>query len=164
MNYYILHTGESKESYWTSAFEEYRKRIQAYGSLKDLALKPARLSEEPSPAEIEKALDKEAEALESQWKKNRLDGANTLKIALCIEGKLLSSEQLSRLLSDAEQNGKSNAVFLIGSSHGLSPRIKKECVCLSFSPMTFPHQLAKVMLAEQIYRAESIRKGGKYHK
>ena len=164
MNYTVIHTGDSKEQYWTKAFEEYQKRMNAFGQLRSIALKPVRLSDAPSPTEIEKALEREADAVEEQLKKNALDGANTLKIALCIEGKLLSSEQLSSLVSEAALNGKSNVVFLIGSSHGLSPRLKKDAFALSFSPMTFPHQLAKVMLAEQIYRAECILRGNKYHK
>ena len=164
MTYTVLHTGESKEQYWTKAFEEYQKRMNAYGQLKSIALKPVRLSEDPSEGEIERALEKEADAVEDQLKRNGLEGGNTLRIALCIEGKMLSSEQLSVLFSDAALRGKSNVVFLIGSSHGLSPRLKKSSVCLSFSPMTFPHQLAKVMLAEQIYRAECILRGNKYHK
>ena len=164
MNYTVIHTGDSKEAYWTKAFEEYQKRMNAFGHLRAIALKPARLSEDPSPSEIEKALEKEADAVEEQLRKNALDGANTLRIALCIEGKLLSSQQLSALFSDAALSGKSNVVFLIGSSHGLSSRLKKDAFRLSFSPMTFPHQLAKVMLAEQIYRAEMILRGSKYHK
>lgn len=164
MNYTVIHTGDSKEVYWSKAFEEYQKRMNAFGKLQSLALKPVRLSEDPSPSEIEKALEKEADAVEEQLRKLSLDGASTLKIALCIEGKLLSSEQLSKVFHDAAVNGRSSVVFLIGSSHGLSPRLKKDAFQLSFSPMTFPHQLAKVMLAEQIYRAETILRGNKYHK
>ncbi len=164
MNYTVIHTGDSKEPYWTQAFGEYQKRMGAFGQLKTICLKPASLSSDPGEAEIEKALEKEADAIEAQLKKLGLDGAATQKIALCIEGKMLSSEQLSDYLASCAVNGRSSVVFLIGSSFGLSERIKKQCFRLSFSPMTFPHQMAKVMLAEQIYRAECIRAGTKYHK
>ena len=164
MNYTVIHMGDSKEQYWTQAFEEYQKRMGAYGQLRSVCLKPAALVSDPNETQIAAALEKEADAIEAQWKKLGLDGGNTQKIALCIEGKMLSSEQLSGYLSNCAVNGKSSVVFLIGSSFGLSERIKRQCFRLSFSPMTFPHQMAKVMLAEQIYRAECILAGSRYHK
>jgi len=84
---------------------------------------------------------------------------------LCIEGKEKSSESFAKAINDAAVNGKSNIVFIIGSSFGLSPEIKSlSDFKLSFSPMTFPHQLMRVMLLEQIYRAFQINNNGKYHK
>jgi len=163
VNFYVLHTGDSKEHYWTDAFKEYKKRMSPL-LLEDICLKPQKLPVDPNPMQIEQALEKEADAIFAALKKHSLDSAQTLKIALCIEGKMLSSEKLAELIEQSRIDGRSQAVFILGSSHGLSPRVKDRCFKLSFSPMTFPHQLAKVMLAEQIYRATSIIKGTKYHK
>ena len=163
MNFFVLHTGESKESYWSEAFKEYKKRMSPQ-LLEDIVLKPQRLPESPSELQIQQALEKEADAIFAALKKHSLDSAQTLKVALCIEGKMLSSEKLAQFIEQSQVDGKSQAVFILGSSHGLSERVKAQCFRLSFSPMTFPHQMAKVMLAEQIYRACSIIKGSKYHK
>ena len=164
MNYVILHVGETKESYYKEAFQEFKKRMNAYGSLENIVIKPAKTpGRELSDDEIRLALEKEAETIRAQLSDPKL--AKSYKIALCIEGKSLSSEGLASLFEKAALNGKNTVVFLIGSSWGLHEEIKGMCdLRLSFSPMTFAHSLFRVMLAEQIYRAAGILQGSKYHK
>ena len=156
--------GEGKESYYKDAFQEYQKRMNAFGSLESVALKPAKTpGRELSRDEITLALTKEAEEFEKFLSMPKFQKA--YKIALCIEGKSFSSEELSRLFDKVASGGKNAVVFLIGSSWGLHERVKNLCdLRLSFSPMTFAHSLFKVMLAEQIYRAAGISAGSKYHK
>ena len=108
---------------------------------------------------IDKALEVEADKILSAIPKG------AYKIALCIEGKKISSEELASLVEDKRENGYSSFAFVIGSSYGLSQKIKGLCdFKLSMSPMTFPHQLARVMLLEQVYRAFTITAGKRYHK
>lgn len=159
MNVTIIALGKLKEKYLRDAVDEYSKRISAYGRLDIVELNPVRLSDAPSQTEIDNALTKEAEEI----KKKIPNGSYVF--SLCVEGKAKSSEQLAASIKDITLNGKSSIVFIIGSSFGLSPEIKKLSDCrLSFSPMTFPHQLMRVMLLEQIYRAFQINNNGKYHK
>lgn len=159
MNITVIALGKLKEKYLKDAITEYSKRISAYGKIEIAELSPVRLSDNPSQNEIAAALTKEAEEI----KKKIPNGSYVF--ALCIEGKEKSSEELAKALNDATLNGKSHIVFIIGSSFGLSPEIKKLADCrLSFSPMTFPHQLMRVMLLEQVYRAFQINTNGKYHK
>jgi len=164
MNFTVIHIGDGKESYYREAFSEYQKRMNAYGSLSDLSLKPAKTSgKELSPDEIRLVLEKEAQELEKVLSQPKYQ--KSYKIALCIEGKSLSSEELSDLFEKVANSGKNSIVFLIGSSWGISSRIKEMCdLRLSFSPMTFAHSLFRVMLAEQIYRACGILAGNQYHK
>lgn len=118
-----------------------------------------RLPENPSDAEISAALEAEADKLFAKIP------PQSAVIALCIEGKQLSSPDLAKKISDLGINGAGTVVFIIGSSFGLSERVKKAAaIRLSMSEMTFPHQLARVMLAEQIYRAFTIINNRKYHK
>ena len=118
-----------------------------------------RLPEDPSPAEISAGLEKEAETILAKLPKN---------CWLCVftpEGKILSSEDFAGKLKDVKLSGKSSACFLIGSSFGISPRIKEKAdFQLSMGRMTFPHHLARIMVLEQLYRAEAIQAGSKYHK
>ena len=159
MNITVIALGKLKEKYLKDAISEYSKRIGAYGKLDIVELTPVRLSDSPSQTEIDNALTKEAEEI----KKKIPNGSYVF--SLCVEGKQKSSEELAKTIQDVTLNGKSNIVFIIGSSFGLSPEIKKLSDCrLSFSPMTFPHQLMRVMLLEQIYRAFQINTNGKYHK
>ena len=159
MNITVICIGKLKEKYLKDAISEYGKRISAYGKLDIIELTPVRLSDNPSQTEIDNALAKEAEEI----KKKIPNGSYVF--SLCVEGKQKSSEELAKAINDVTLNGKSNIVFIIGSSFGLSPEIKKLSDCrLSFSPMTFPHQLMRVMLLEQIYRAFQINNNGKYHK
>lgn len=159
MNITVIALGKLKEKYLKDAISEYSKRIGAYGKLDFVELTPVRLSDSPSQTEIDNALSKEAEEI----KKKIPNGSYVF--SLCVEGKQKSSEELAKTIQDVTLNGKSNIVFIIGSSFGLSPEIKKlSDLRLSFSPMTFPHQLMRVMLLEQIYRAFQINTNGKYHK
>ncbi len=159
MNITIITLGKLKEKYLRDAITEYSKRISAYGKIDIIELNPIRLSDNPSQAEINSALSKEADEI----KKKIPNGS--FVFALCIEGKEKSSEAFAKAISEAALNGKSNLVFIIGSSFGLAPEIKSIAdFKLSFSPMTFPHQLMRVMLLEQIYRAFQINNNGKYHK
>lgn len=143
----LLCVGRLKEKFYTDACAEYEKRLSRYCTLE--------VTELPETGDIEK------------------DGAALLAripsgayvVALCIEGKSYSSEELAALFSDCASSGRSRLVFLIGGSDGLSPAVKvRSDVRLSMSRMTFPHHLARVMALEQIYRAFTICEGGKYHK
>ena len=155
----IIALGRLKESYLRDAVDEYKKRLSSSVKLNIIELNPFPLSQAPSEKEIEKALDSEAEMIIPKIPK----GAYV--VPLCIEGKQLSSEELARKLDEVALDGKSEIAFIIGSSFGLSEAIKnKTDLKLSMSRMTFPHQLARVMLLEQLYRAGQIRSGGKYHK
>ena len=159
MNITVIALGKLKEKYLTNAINEYSKRISAYGRLQIIELNPVRLSDNPSQTEIDNALSKEAEEIKKKIPNN------SYIFSLCIEGKEKSSEGFAKAINDATINGKSNIVFIIGSSFGLFPEIKSlSDFKLSFSPMTFPHQLMRVMLLEQIYRAFQINNNGKYHK
>lgn len=161
MNIFVIYLGEPKEKYLRDALSEYEKRISAFGKLTNIGLKPVSLPDNPSEKEIVSALEKEADGILLQL--NKLQGSK--KIALCVEGRQLSSEQLSDYLDRAAVDGCSSVAFVIGSSFGLSERVKARCdLRLSFSAMTFPHQLMRVILEEQIYRAFSISSGSKYHK
>ena len=159
MNITVIALGKLKEKYLTDAINEYVKRLSAYGKPQIIELNPVRLSDNPSQTEIDNALAKEAEEIKKKIPNN------SYVFSLCIEGKEKSSEAFAIAINDAAINGKSNIVFIIGSSFGLSPEIKAlSDFKLSFSPMTFPHQLMRVMLLEQIYRAFQINNNGKYHK
>ena len=159
MNITVIALGKLKEKYLTDAISEYSKRISAYGKLRIIELNPVRLSDNPSQTEVDNALSKEAEEIKKKIPNN------SYVFSLCIEGKEKSSESFAKAINNAAINGKSNIVFIIGSSFGLSPEIKSlSDFKLSFSPMTFPHQLMRVMLLEQIYRAFQINNNGKYHK
>ncbi len=155
----IICLGRLKESYLRDACKEYEKRLSGMCQLKINELEPINLPQNPSDKQIEEALDKEAELIEKKLSKN------ALTYAMCIEGGQYSSEQLADEFRKSAVNGKSAINFIIGSSYGLSPKIKQIAdFKLSMSKMTFPHQLARVMLLEQIYRAYSINSGSKYHK
>ena len=155
----LLTVGKLKEKFYLSAAAEYEKRLKGYCQFKIVELPETRLPDNPSPAEISAGLEKEAELILARIPKN------AWFCALTPEGKLQSSEDLAKLLGNAKLSGKSAACFLIGSSFGMAPRVKAAAdFKLSMSPMTFPHHLARIMVLEQIYRAESIQAGSKYHK
>lgn len=159
LNITVLHVGEFKEKYLKDAYSEYLKRISAYAEVEDINIKEAFLSSSPSESEIQKALSLEAKEISKH-----LD-SKAKKIALCVEGKGVSSEEFADIFSSSALEGKSRVILVIGSSYGLSEEVKKACdLRLSFSKMTFPHQLMRVMLSEQIYRAMSINAGKNYHK
>ncbi len=155
----LLCVGKLKESFYASAVAEYQKRLQRHCQLSITELPEQKLPDNPSPAEIDQALSKEAAAIEEKIPKG-----STL-IAMCIEGKELSSAQLAQKFSAFASSGASSLCFLIGGSFGLHEGIKRRAdLRLSMSPMTFPHHLARVMLLEQIYRAYQILDGTRYHK
>ena len=159
MNVQLIVLGKLKEKYMKDFSEEYAKRLSAFCKLTVTELEPVRLSDNPSEKEIENALKKEAALIKSKML------PNAFVFSMCIEGKMLSSEELSKKIESIGVAGQNNIVFIIGSSFGLSEEIKKDSdVRLSMSPMTFPHKLARIMLLEQIYRAFSISHSGKYHK
>lgn len=155
----IVCFGKLKERFWREAVDEYRKRLTAYCKLDVIELNEAALPLAPSDKEIAQALDAEAElALKYISDKNYV-------IALCVEGKQMTSVALSEKLDELATGGKSGVTFIIGSSYGLSEKLKQRAdQRLSFSEFTFPHQLMRVILTEQLYRAYTIRKGTKYHK
>ena len=151
----LLCVGKLKESYWRDAVAEYEKRLRPLCKWELIELPEARLPQEPSQAEIDAALEKEGELL--------LRRAAGKIYPLCIEGKAVDSQGMAKRLAGAMQSPGA-VTFVIGSSYGLSPAVKAAGEGISMSPMTFPHQLARVMLCEQIYRGFQILSGTKYHK
>ena len=155
----IIALGKLKEKYWRDAVEEYTKRISGYSDFEIVELTPQKLPESPSEALIEAALKKEAEQIIKMIPKG------SAVVPMCIEGKQLDSEALSEYIDKTVLMGHNAVTFVIGSSFGLHSDIKRlGSLKLSMSPMTFPHQLARVMLCEQIYRAFKIKEGSAYHK
>ncbi len=155
----LIAMGKLKEKFYLSAAAEYEKRMKGYCQFRIIELPEVRLPEDPSPAEITAALEKEADSILQKIPKG------AWFCTLTPEGKMLSSETLAEKLKDVKLSGKSSACFLMGSSFGMAPRLKEIAdFKLSMSPMTFPHHLARVMVLEQLYRAEAIQAGSKYHK
>ena len=155
----LLTVGKLKEKFYLSAAAEYEKRLKAYCRFSIIELPETRLPEDPSPAEISAGLEKEADLILAKIPKG------AFFCVLTPEGKSLSSEALAEKLGQVKVSGKSAAYFLIGSSFGMAPRVKAAAdLKLSMSAMTFPHHLARIMVLEQLYRAESIQAGSKYHK
>ena len=155
----IICVGKMKEKFYIDAAAEYVKRLSRFCKLEIIELPEDRLPDDPSQAQIDAALAREAEAIKSKLP------ASCYIIAMCVEGKTRSSEELARLMEDSVHQGGSHLVFLIGGSFGLHPSAKALAgVRLSMSPMTFPHHLLRVMLLEQLYRAMKIRSGERYHK
>ncbi len=155
----LIAMGKLKEKFYVSAAEEYAKRLRGYCNFHLLELPEHRLPENPSPAEIAAGLEKEAELICAKIPKGAWFCTFTP------EGKILSSENFAAKLKEVKISGKSNACFLIGSSFGIAPRVKERAdFQLSMGPMTFPHHLARIMVLEQLYRAEAIQAGSKYHK
>lgn len=155
----LIAMGKLKEKFYINAAAEYEKRLKGFCDFKLLELPEVRLPDNPSSSEIAAGLDKEADLILSKIPKG------SWFCILTPEGKLLSSEDLAKKICTVKNTGKSSICFLIGSSFGIAQRIKdKADFKLSMSPMTFPHHLARIMVLEQIYRAESIQAGTKYHK
>jgi len=155
----IICVGKMKEKFYIDAAAEYVKRLSRFCKLEIVELPEDRLPDDPSQAQIDAALAKEADAIRSKLP------ATCYIIAMCVEGKTRSSEDLAQLMEESIHQGGSHLVFLIGGSFGLHPSIKAlASFKLSMSPMTFPHHLARVMLLEQIYRGYQINTGSKYHK
>ena len=154
----LIAMGKLKEAYLRDAVLEYTKRLSRYCNLDIIELEPVKLPESPSRAQVEAALSKEAEMIFRKIPKN------CDIYPLCVEGKQLSSEGFAERLNSLSQQGRGIAL-IIGSSYGLSERVKAEAtIRLSLSSMTFPHQLFRVMLLEQVYRGFKINEGSTYHK
>ena len=159
LNITIIAIGKLKEQYLRDASAEYQKRLSASCKLNIIELTPEKLSDNPSAKEFENALNNEAKKIIEKIPK----GAKVY--SMCIEGKQRTSEELSHEIDALALEGVSNIVFIIGGSFGLSDEVKKlSSFRLSMSKMTFPHQIARIMLLEQIYRAMQISIGTKYHK
>ena len=159
LNLMIICVGKLKEKFWTDACNEYAKRLKGFCSFSIIEVDEEKLPDTPSPAQIQNTLEKEGQRIIAKIPKN------AKIISMCIEGKQKSSEKFAKEISDLALNGASTLAFIIGGSWGLSQNVKNLSVMrLSMSEMTFPHQLARVMLCEQIYRAFQITSNGKYHK
>ena len=156
----IICIGKIKEAYFTDAIAEYVKRLGAFCKMNIIELPEERIkSNTPNEAQINEVVSAEGKRI--LQKINVSDYA----VAMCIEGKQLSSEELAQTLSNLAIIGKSTVDFVIGGSYGLSNEVKSRAnLRLSMSKMTFPHQMARMILCEQIYRAFEISSGGKYHK
>ena len=158
-NITLIAMGKLKEKFYLSASSEYEKRMKGFCQFQLIELPEVRLPDSPSPSEIAAALEKEAEQILTKIPKG------AWFCTLTPEGTQLSSEKFAEKIKGVKLSGKSCACFLIGSSFGMSPRLKKIAdYNLSMSSMTFPHHLARIMVLEQLYRAESIQAGSKYHK
>lgn len=159
MHIYILSVGRLKEKYLVEAQKEYLKRLKPYARLEVIEVADEGYSEGLSPAGEEQVKEKEAQRLERYLR------PGTFVVALDREGKMLSSEEMAGYLADLGLRGKSEIAMLIGGSLGLAQSILKRAdLKLSFSKLTFPHQLMRVILLEQIYRSFKIIKGEPYHK
>lgn len=159
MNISIIAPGKIKERYFSDAAEEYKKRISRYGKVDIIELKDEPTPDSPTEREREIILSKEGERIKEKIPKG------AFVVALCVEGKQKSSEELAKIFEDAALCGKSRIAFVIGGSLGLSQDIKDMAdLRLSFSKMTFPHKLMRIVLLEQIYRAFTICEGKTYHK
>ena len=159
LSVHLICVGKLKEKFYKDACAEYIKRLSPYCRLTVTELPEAKLPPKPSPGEIAAALEKEGEAIRQKIP----PGARVA--ALCVEGRLRSSEEVAQLFPVPGLSREKHMVFLIGGSYGLAPSIKAEAQSrLSMSPMTFPHHLARVMLLEQIYRSFKIGEGSSYHK
>ena len=155
----LLCVGKMKEKYYVDAFAEYQKRLGAFCRFEAEEIPEQRLGENPSEKEIAAALDREAAEIEKRIP------AGAAVIAMCVEGRQMSSPALAARMKDWMNAGKGKFCFIVGGSFGLSERIKAGAdLKLSVSEMTFPHHLFRVMLAEQIYRAFTILEGSRYHK
>ena len=158
MNSALICVGRLKERYWREAAAEYEKRLTRFGRFETIGLPDLPEPVNSSPAIERQIRQKEGEAILAKIRED------DVVIALCIEGKQLDSVQLSQKLGELSASGR-RVVFVIGGSLGLSEAVVSRAqMKLSFSPMTFPHQLARVMLLEQTYRAMKIAAGERYHK
>lgn len=155
----LICVGKLREQFYIDAFAEYSKRLSAYCKFECAELNETKLGASPSDKEIAAALDKEAGDIE------RAIGKDAYVIAMCVEGKQMKSEAFAQKINELAVSGRGRLCFVIGGSFGLSPRIKQRAdMRLGMSEMTFPHHLARVMLAEQIYRSFKILEGSRYHK
>ena len=155
----IIAVGKLKEKYLDDACREYLKRLKAFARVEIIEINEYRCPDNPSESEIQNVLEKEGELILSRIPKG------SFVIPMCIEGNQLSSEEFSDKLQSVMLEGTGEFTFIIGGSFGLSDKVKKEGkLKLSFGKITLPHQLMRVVLLEQIYRALSIMNNSKYHK
>lgn len=159
MRIHIVCIGKLKEKYWTEAVSEYSKRLSKYCALEIIQLKEARLSDKASPADEQNVIYEEGQSILKSIKEG------SYVITLEIRGKELSSETLAEKMEELPLHGRSDITFVIGGSLGLSREVSERAdFKLSFSKMTFPHQMMRVILLEQIYRSFKIIKNETYHK
>lgn len=154
----IIAVGKLKEKYYKEACLEYQKRLSAFADFEIIELSEIRLPDDPSKAQIDAALKKEGEEILSKCRGGHI-------FSMCVEGSQMPSEELSKIFTETGSSGKPDIFFVIGSSYGLSDEVKVASERkISVSKMTFPHNLFRVMLCEQIYRAFMIEGKSKYHK
>ncbi|WP_339198150.1 23S rRNA (pseudouridine(1915)-N(3))-methyltransferase RlmH [Aeribacillus sp. FSL k6-2211] len=159
MNIQIIAIGKLKEKYLKQGIDEYLKRLSSYAKVDIIELPDEKAPEQISPQEMELIKNKEGERILAKIP------SDAYVIALAIEGKMKSSEEFAHSIDKLATYGKSKIAFLIGGSLGLSKEVMKRAdEALSFSKMTFPHQLMRLILLEQIYRAFRIMRGEPYHK
>ena len=155
----ILAVGKLKEKYWKQAISEYEKRLSAYSKIEIIEVPDEKAPENMSDKEIEQVKEKEGQRLLAKIK------PQATVITLEIQGKVLSSEGLAEEMQRRMTQGQSDFVFVIGGSNGLHEDVlQRSNYALSFSKMTFPHQMMRVVLIEQVYRAFKIMRGEAYHK
>lgn len=158
MSLAIVCVGKLREAYWRDAAAEYSKRLSRYGTLEIHEVADLPEPKNASPADLRKVMDAEGQAILAQLR------PRDYVYTLCIDGKQMTSPQLAARLSEIEGTA-GRVVFIIGGSNGLSEAVlARSSARLSFSLMTFPHQLARIMLLEQLYRARKIQAGETYHK
>ncbi|MCE5005272.1 23S rRNA (pseudouridine(1915)-N(3))-methyltransferase RlmH [Staphylococcus chromogenes] len=155
----IIAVGKLKEKYWKQAIAEYEKRLNAYTKIDIIEVPDEKAPETMSDKEIEQVKEKEGQRILAKVK------PQSTVITLEIQGKMLSSEGLAKELDQRMTQGASDFTFIIGGSNGLHQDVmKRSNFALSFSKMTFPHQMMRVVLLEQVYRAFKINRGEAYHK
>lgn len=155
----IIYVGNIKDKYFSDAVKEYEKRLSAYCKVVNTEIKETKIPENASAAQINKAIEEEGEKILSVLPQKNY------KIALAVEGAMLSSEELAKKIDLSLTGGYSSISFIIGGAFGMSEKVKKSCdMMLSVSRMTFTHRMMRVIILEQIYRAYNILSGGKYHK
>lgn len=155
----IIAVGKLKEKYWKQAIAEYEKRLSAYTKIDIIEVPDEKAPETMSDKEIEQVKEKEGQRILAKVK------PQSTVITLEIQGKMLSSEGLAKELDQRMTQGASDFTFIIGGSNGLHQEVmKRSNFALSFSKMTFPHQMMRVVLLEQVYRAFKINRGEAYHK
>ena len=159
MKYRIISVGKIREKFYVEGIKEYLKRLTPYGSFELVDGLEEKVSPHPSDKDIARVLGKEGERILN------LLGDDEILAILDLQGEQISSEQLASRIQDWNQSGQNRINLVIGASHGLAPAVKQRAdQSISFSRMTFPHQMAVLILSEQIYRGFKILKGEPYHK
>ena len=156
----LICLGKLNARYCAEGVAEYAKRLSAFVHFRVVELPEEKIEEKnASPARVARALDNEGKAILGSLRKGQA------LVALCVEGKLVSSEDIAALLAQRAGSGAGDVAFVIGSSHGLSDEVKRAAAArISLGRITLPHQLARLVLTEQLYRACTINAGMKYHK